>query len=312
MTSGTGRALRPRWSAGALASVAMGVILVSAACGSPSLPGVAGDDASPGGGDAVPWTPGTPLGPDAWQETDDGAALDGGPRDADAASNEPDATLPMDSATDVADGDAHDAPYDAPADVAPDALTDAPPDTADSAPSVCGDGVRDPTTEECDNGTGNVDGTGACNTLCQVQDFLASSTISSTDAGLLLPFQYPAHTLGQGRHPIASGPGGFAVAFLEQGGNGDYTLRAEAFDPGGVRVASFPIIGTPGPALANADPVLAAISKTQYVALWGDTGDGQTGPGIAMAPRRTVGWELARGCVGRCVGCEPRHQNTDV
>lgn len=60
-------------------------------------------------------------------------------------------------------------------------------------------------------------------------------------------------------------------------------IRAEAFDPGGVRVASFPIIGTPGPALSNADPVVAAISTTQYVAVWGDTGTGQVGPGIAMA-----------------------------
>jgi hypothetical protein len=154
--------------------------------------------------------------------------------------------------------------------------------TVDSAPNVCGDGVRDLATEECDNGAANLDGVGACSTTCQVQDFLAASTVSATDAGPLQPYQYPPHLMGQGRHPIGAGPGGFALAFLEEEADGDFLVRAEAFDPAGVRVASFPIVGA-GPGIAQADPVVAGISATRYAAVWEDQGVGDVGSGIAMA-----------------------------
>jgi len=278
---GSSRAARTYVLSSVLVAAALG-----AACSSPGPADDARDASSPASDANDPALSNEPS-VDASQPTSDDAQPDAQLVDAGDAGVDADATIaPRDSAPsddggeDAEDAPASDAPLDAPG---LDGGVDAAFDAADSAPDVCGDGVRAPATEECDNGAANVDVTGACSTTCQVQDFLASSTLSATDAGPLQPFQYPPHTLGQGRHPIAAGAGGFAISFLEQAASGSYTLRAEAFDPGGVRVASFPIIGTPGPAIANADPVLVAISATQYVALWGDTGAGAVGPGVAMA-----------------------------
>src|ERR1700722_17697049 len=194
------------WSgrhAGILASVALGAGLVVGACDSPSLSGDGPDDAASPSLDSAAGVPSDEAGFDAPPGAEGGAGSDaadaGADADADAMTGLIDApgetgADALDASLDATLSDApSDAPSNAPDDAAFDAAADAPPDVADSAPNVCGDGVRDPATEECDNGAANVDGAGACSTTCQVQDFLASSTVSSIDAGPLEPFQYPPH-----------------------------------------------------------------------------------------------------------------------
>ncbi|HEY4158151.1 MAG TPA: hypothetical protein VGM29_08635, partial [Polyangiaceae bacterium] len=68
---------------------------------------------------------------------------------------------------------------------------------------ICGDGVRDPLTEECDDGLGSE--SDLCSSRCQVTDALAA--VGAQPA--------VARKLGEGRHPIAGSPGGFGVVFVE-------------------------------------------------------------------------------------------------
>ncbi len=263
--------------------------LAAAACGSPGVAaddgdaaGIAGDggggDASTGSGDGAAFDGSVAdAGGDAGQG-DDGANVDA----SDATGGHGDSGASADGGGDARadDGGAADAGGDAVGEgggSGEDGAIEA------AAPNVCGDGVRDPATEECDNGAANVDGAGACSTTCLVQDFVAASSVSSLDAGVLQPYQFPPHRMGLGRHAIGAGPGGLAVAFLEEEADGDFLVRAEAFDPRGVRVGSFPVIGAPSPDIAEADPVVAGISATQYAAVWRDVGGGSVGAGIAMA-----------------------------
>lgn len=124
----------------------------------------------------------------------------------------------------------------------------------------CGDGTRDPS-EECDNGAANADGGVPCSATCRAQDFMAARS----DGGSV------PRTVGQGRHPMVGGPGGFATAFLEQEPTG-VRLHVEAFDPSGARLASFPSVGVAAQMHWNTDPVLAPLSATQYAAVWTDFG----------------------------------------
>jgi hypothetical protein len=65
-------------------------------------------------------------------------------------------------------------------------------------PPVCGDGVRDPATEECDDGSA---GSPLCGDDCRVQDF---------------PLPNTSYFALEGQsHSVAVGDGGFAVAFCE-------------------------------------------------------------------------------------------------
>lgn len=243
-----------------------------------SSPGAAGSES---GADASVATT-SEAGP-SFPEQDGGAPLDAENDEASASVADAMAFLPdapQDGLGLRPDGAVLDAPDDSFDASTPDAPEGPGVDSSfDATPNVCGDGVRDPASEECDDGTNNADGTGPCSTTCEVQDFLASSSVSSIDAGPLAPYQCPPHRLGLGRHGVAGGPGGFAVAFLEQEGDGNFTLRSEAFDPGGVRVASFPVVGTPSAAMAGAEPAVAPVSPQAYAAVWADG----SSSGVAMA-----------------------------
>jgi hypothetical protein len=60
-------------------------------------------------------------------------------------------------------------------------------------------------------------------------------------------------------------------------------LRAEAFDPSGRRVASFPSIGVPAQLTATADPVVAPLPGGTYAVLWTDVGGDGDEDGVAVA-----------------------------
>src|ERR1700722_19164437 len=137
---------------GGLAPIGLLGVLAIGACGAPSLDVSAGDASGPPAdgpagtpeGSALPGPDGAPgdaasppsdggsVGADAMTGVDDATALAGGDADADEAG---------------LDGAVPNAPLDATNDLALEASADASP----PLPNVCGDGVRNPATEECDN-----------------------------------------------------------------------------------------------------------------------------------------------------------------
>lgn len=129
----------------------------------------------------------------------------------------------------------------------------------------CGDGVRDPLAEECDEGPGNA--SVSCTAACQVTDFFASPM---TDA-----------VLEAGRHPAGAGADGFAVAFVDR-----------AASPGAPMLAVFAPDGAPlgpavplGPALGPAEPsspVVAALPGGVFAAAWTDLGEDGDLRGVAV------------------------------
>jgi hypothetical protein len=82
------------------------------------------------------------------------------------------------------------------------------PAPGDSAQSViCGDFVRDPETEECDDGPGR--DPDLCTAKCQVSDALVERQAAR------LPWEGRSRKLGEGRHPVAGHPDGIAVVYVE-------------------------------------------------------------------------------------------------
>ena len=140
----------------------------------------------------------------------------------------------------------------------------------------CGNGVRDPATEECDDNNSATDD--ACDHECRVTDFLVAAPVAG-DAG-------PGRSryVGNGRHPVAAGSAGFAVAFIEEH-LGASRVLVSAFNTAGVRTAASIRLDDPGStakAVAFSDPVVAALPGGKYAAAWTDySGDGDE-LGIAL------------------------------
>lgn len=137
--------------------------------------------------------------------------------------------------------------------------------------ALCGDGIRDPVTEECDDATGSTPAD-SCNSECRVQDVLVHTP--TVDAGPLF-----ARRLGNGRHPVAGGASGFAVA----------TLRTQP-DPNMISVRFFDPKGVPGTTLELpdnslvdfSDPTLAALPGGKYAVAYTDLNQDGAQQGVAF------------------------------
>lgn len=216
-----------------------------------------------------------------------GALDDAGGTDADSGAAPPDADADADGdAGPNVDADPDTGLVDAPDGVA-EASADAEVDTGaedgplaqDSGPDgpvgppVCGDGWRDPLTEECDDGTGSTP-PDSCSVDCRVQEL-----------PVLLPSTTKAkRQLGLGRHPIAAGDAGFAVAYVNYV-TFPVTVALRAFGPKGEPLGSELILDSGLTAHASADPVVAALPNGKYAVVWMDVngpGDG-SGWGIALS-----------------------------
>ena len=155
-----------------------------------------------------------------------------------------------------------------------DATTDSGGDTSPDAPLslVCGDALRDPVSEECDDGNAS-----------SPPDFCASDC-RATD---VLLFEKPiaitpkhARRLGHGPHPVAAGAQGFAVVAMQTLPTA--ALRFRSFDEKGQPKATA-IVAENKTVTPSAHPVLAALGGGQYAAVWTDlNGAGDTGQGIAL------------------------------
>lgn len=153
---------------------------------------------------------------------------------------------------------------------------------ADAAPPVsqyCGDGVRDPVTEECDDKTGT-DPPDSCTAQCQVQDLVAGPAMPLSEAGAVMG----GRRLGTGRHPVAGGPDGFAVAKVREE-QGSVLLVLSTFDRDGVPLEKSIDVGKGTTPILDANPVVAALGGGKYGVAWTDFGGDGDELGIAM---RTV------------------------
>jgi hypothetical protein len=150
-----------------------------------------------------------------------------------------------------------------------------PVPTAPAGPPVCGDGWRDLSTEECDDGLGasSIPGRG-CSSTCQVIDKLAVAP--ALDASV----PNVTRTLGAGRHPLAASDTTFAVAYLEPDaqppGMAMATFSSKGVSTGVVR---FAVSSTVVP---QSDPVLAGLPCDRYAAAWTDRGGDGDGLGVAI------------------------------
>lgn len=212
--------------------------------------GASGDEASAASTEAS--ADDAPAAPDSESAADalDDAILDG-------ASDAIEADTPEDALTDDGALDAL---------TATDSALDAAPD---AAPAFCGDGIR-ALTEECDDGVVSplLD---SCSSLCEVRDLLAFR--SAADASL------PSRTLGLGRHPVAAGADGFAVAWVEPQGP---TLAMAFYGPKGVPTGKSDLFGAGSTMLSTSAPVLAALPGGNYAAAWADMGGDGDSLGVAL------------------------------
>ncbi len=160
-----------------------------------------------------------------------------------------------------------------------DAATDAPMDGPVS--QFCGDGVRDPVTEECDDGMGSTP-PDSCNPQCVVQDVLVSPGPGSE--GGVSP--KVTRRLGQGRHPVGGDDSGFGVAFVETHAGPLVGLRV--FDEDGVP-GTIATVAQDGTTTENAHPVVAALPGDGFAVAWSDSGADGDGRGIAIRTLSAAG-----------------------
>ncbi len=149
-----------------------------------------------------------------------------------------------------------------------------PDASTDAAVSLnCGDGIRDPLTEECDDG--NASASDSCS-ACFVQDVLLVPGPGS-DGGV--PPKV-SRRLGDGRHPVA-GESGFAVAFVTSL-PAPVTLGLLTFDSVGVPASSPVTVAADTSVTANAHPVVAALPVGRYAVAYTDLNADGDGLGIAV------------------------------
>lgn len=151
-----------------------------------------------------------------------------------------------------------------------------PPDASTDAPvsQFCGDGIRDPVTEECDDG--NASASDSCS-ACFVQDVLLVPGPGS-DGGV--PPKV-SRRLGEGRHPVAGGDSGFAVAFVTSL-PAPVSLGLELFDAPGVPSTPPVTVAVDASVTANAHPVVAAPQGGKYAVAYTDLNADGDGLGVAL------------------------------
>lgn len=167
------------------------------------------------------------------------------------ATVESDAGSELDQVVDAPTTDAVDAPEDP--------NVDSPP-----VSQVCGDGVRDVSLEECDDGVDGSSPPDLCTDECRVAELVVAPSIAA-DASPMLP---PGHTYGGGAHPVAGGDLGFAVALVDESSPEDLQLApfASAGEPRPIVAA----VGQGTTVDASSSPVVAALPAGTFAVAWTD------------------------------------------
>jgi hypothetical protein len=150
--------------------------------------------------------------------------------------------------------------------------------TAPSGPPKCGDGFRDPATEECDDGLGTSTAhRRGCSAGCQVIDELAVAPEVAPDGG----FVDSPRTLGAGRHPLAVSDSSYAVAYLSPFSS-PLALSLATFNPKGVSTSTVTPLSVQSTVVDNSNPVVAGLPCGQYAAAWADFGGDGDELGVAL------------------------------
>jgi hypothetical protein len=145
----------------------------------------------------------------------------------------------------------------APAEALACALVELPQATASSA---CGDAVRDPLHEACDDGPGEQLDT--CAADCRATDMtLVERTLATDPNDPPLVMAKPRRSLGAGPHVIAAGPDDFAFAYTQE--DAQLSVRVQFFDNSGGRIGA-PVAISQGAVPAATDPVIAALPDCGY------------------------------------------------
>ena len=192
----------------------------------------------------------------------DARAPDGGSSDAGADGRAQDSGFADTGSGATADGGAFSCSFDA--------------GSAPDGSPVCGDGWRDPGTEECDDGLRDASTRRACSAACQVLDELVVAP-AAADAGVL----NGQRTLGIGRHPIAASTSTLAVTYLEPNAF-PLSLSLASFSAKGVAGSVAHGIQGPSSLLPTSNPVVAALPCDQYAVAWTDYGGDGDELGVAL------------------------------
>jgi len=160
--------------------------------------------------------------------------------------------------------------------------TGAPQTLVALSSAFCGDGVRDPVKEECDDGppvtlVGVSDSGEFCSEYCQVTDAraLADGVADSPRASI-------GRRLGAGRHPTAASASGFAVALVQEGPEpSTASVRVVRFDAVGHRLGIVEASADTLVQASDADPVVALTPGGDGVVVYTDFGGDGDGKGIA-------------------------------
>ena len=141
--------------------------------------------------------------------------------------------------------------------------------------TFCGDGIRDPNQEECDDGpspNGNL-----CNWACQLTD----GWVQHSDTPLK-PGQRISRQLGLGSHSVSANANTFAVAMVEQLlPDEDAVVRLNTFDELGILTGSHIVSEGTWPA-DNSDPVVAVLANGDVLTAYTEFGGDGDGLGIAL------------------------------
>lgn len=169
-----------------------------------------------------------------------------------------------------------DAPEDSPAEqqkepppeAGPDHIEEPPEAAAEAeAPDIipgCGNGVRE-NDEECDDGLGDLVALRSCDSQCVVVDHLGEPDSEANERGL-----------GTGRHPIAVGPSGYAIASIEWAD--PPRINVSTFDSKGQHSGFTHIEGV----TEVAGPVLAPLPDGSFALAYAALGVDGDGLGIAL------------------------------
>lgn len=211
---------------------------------------------------------GSDAGPDASSDSGE-AGLDGS-----IADSNTDSTLLDSGANDAPVGDTG---SDVAGDAGPDSAltTDSEAGVLDASPDggvsmSCGDAIRDPINEECDDGVISKE-LDSCSSLCQVRDLVAWT--APTDASLVERY------LGTGRHPVSAGASNFAVAWVAPA---KPSVGMTFYGSSGIPLDVVADVGVSTTNLTTSSPVIAELGNGKYATAWTDFGGDGDQEGIAI------------------------------